>query len=110
MAKVQLVKHKMDFCEQIYKLSSAPQVRDALGLPDGTVENTKQFVEDIIQEEHEGKTVSRVILDENSNVIGITTLMFIDYDKKSCHIGSWIGYGYWGKGYNQASKLAILRF
>ncbi|KHF39227.1 GNAT family N-acetyltransferase [Halalkalibacter okhensis] len=109
MANVQLVKHKIDFCDQIYQLSSDPYVKGVLGLPDGKEEDTKQFVEAIIQEEHEGKTVSRVILDENSNVIGITTLMFIDHDKKSCHIGSWLGHKYWGKGYNQASKVAILR-
>ncbi|MCR6109649.1 GNAT family N-acetyltransferase [Bacillus sp. A301a_S52] len=109
MVQVQLVKHKMDYCEQIYKLSSAPQIKNALGLPEGTVENTKQFVKGIIQEECEGRTLSRVILNENSHVIGITTLMYIDFEKKSCHIGSWLGHDYWGKGYNQASKIAILR-
>jgi RimJ/RimL family protein N-acetyltransferase len=74
-----------------------------------TVEDTKKFVKNIIKEEKDGKTVSRVIFDENDDVIGITTLMFIDYEKKSCHIGTWIGYEYWGKGYNQASKIEILR-
>ncbi|WP_442978245.1 GNAT family N-acetyltransferase [Salarchaeum sp. III] len=39
----------------------------------------------------------------------MTTLMFIDYKQKSCHIGSWIGHEYWGKGYNLSSKVAILR-
>ncbi|WP_100374768.1 GNAT family N-acetyltransferase [Bacillus sp. FJAT-45037] len=109
MVQVQLVNHNMDYCEQIYKLSYAPQIKDALGLSDSTLEHTKQFVKGIIQEEHDGKTLSRVILDDNSNFIGITTLMFIDYKKKSCHIGSWLGHEYWGKGYNQASKIAILQ-
>ncbi len=35
--------------------------------------------------------------------------MFINHDKKSCHVGTWIGHDYWGQGYNEASKLEILR-
>ncbi|WP_349409693.1 GNAT family N-acetyltransferase [Pseudalkalibacillus sp. SCS-8] len=109
MAQVQLVKHKLEYSERIYELSSAPQVKDALALPDGTVADTKRFIASILQEEDEGKTVSRLILDEEQRVIGITTLMFIDRENKSCHIGTWIGHEYWGKGYNQVSKVAMLR-
>lgn len=109
MVNVQLVPHCDDYCERIYDLSSDPPVKDALGLPDGTIESTKQFIESMIIEEAEGKTVSRVILDENNKVVGITTLMFIDHVTKSCHIGSWIGHQYWGRGYNLDSKIAILR-
>jgi RimJ/RimL family protein N-acetyltransferase len=77
-------------------------------LPDGKVKDTENYVKKVINEERAGKTVSRVIFDEYSDVIAITTLMFIDQKKKSCHIGTWIGYDYWGKGYNQALKIAIL--
>ncbi|KMM37957.1 GNAT family N-acetyltransferase [Guptibacillus hwajinpoensis] len=109
MASVKLAKHSMNFCECIYELSSAKPVKNALGLTDGSIDKTKKFIRFIIQEEKEGKTLSRVLLDENSNVIGITTLMSINDEKKSCHIGTWIGFDYWGKGYNEASKIAILR-
>jgi RimJ/RimL family protein N-acetyltransferase len=109
MKKIQLVKHRMEYCEQIFKLSSAPPVKDALGLPDGTAEDTKQFIMKVMQEELSGNTISRVILDEKNNLIGLTDLMFINYENKSCHIGTWIGHEYWGLGYNEASKIAILR-
>ncbi len=49
-----------------------------------------------------------MILDEEGQVIGVTSLMFIDRHKKSCHIGSWLGYQFWGKGYNLEAKTAIL--
>ncbi|MEI5908065.1 GNAT family N-acetyltransferase [Bacillus spongiae] len=109
MASVELVKHNLNFCKCIYELSSAKPVKEALGLPDGSIDNTKEFIKSVIQEEQEGKTLSRVILDENSNVIGITTLMSINNEKKSCHVGTWIGFDYWGKGYNEASKIVILK-
>ncbi len=107
--KIKLVKHREEYCHEIYRLSSVPQVKDALGLPDGTVEDTKQFIQRVLAEEAEGKTVPRVILDEEGRLVGLTDLMFIDYKKKSCHIGTWIGHEYWGQGFNKTSKLAILQ-
>lgn len=108
MATVQLVKHKMEYCDSIFRLASAPPVKDALGLRENSVEDTKLFIQHILDEERLGKSVSRVILYESGDVIGVTTLMFIDYQKKACHIGTWIGHEYWGQGYNDASKIAIL--
>ncbi|KOS66922.1 GNAT family acetyltransferase [Lysinibacillus contaminans] len=105
---VTLVKHNLKYAEAIHALSSMPQVRDALGLPVGKVEDTINFIKRECVDEEEGKTVPRVVLDEEGQVIGVTTLMFIDHQKKSCHIGSWLGYEFWGKGYNLEAKIAIL--
>jgi len=109
MAAIHLVKHRLEYANEIFTLSSAPPVKEALGLPDGTVEDTKHFISMRIDEELEGKTVPRVILNKDFKVVGLTDLMFIDHQKKSCHIGTWIGHPYWGQGYNEASKIAILR-
>lgn len=109
MKRVKLVQHREEFSEEIYRLSSAPPVKEALGLPDGTVEDTKRFIHRVMVEEAEGKTLPRVILNEENRLVGLTDLMFIDHHKKSCHIGTWIGHGYWGQGYNEASKAAILQ-
>ncbi|MEK6190215.1 MAG: GNAT family N-acetyltransferase [Carnobacterium alterfunditum] len=109
MKRIQLVRHREEYCEEIFRLSSALPVKEALGLPDGTVEDTKRFIQRVMEEEKEGKTVPRVILNENSKLIGLTDLMFIDRQKKSCHIGTWIGCEYWGQGYNEDSKVAILK-
>ncbi|WP_033541805.1 GNAT family N-acetyltransferase [Planococcus sp. CAU13] len=109
MKKVKLVQHQEEYCEEIYRLSSAPQVKDALGLPDGTVADTRRFIQRVLAEEQAGATIPRVILNGKDKLIGLTDLMFIDHRKKSCHIGTWIGHEYWGQGYNEASKLAILQ-
>ncbi|MGK7378118.1 GNAT family N-acetyltransferase [Planococcus sp. 1R117A] len=109
MERIKLVKHQEEYCEEIFRLSSALPVKEALGLPDGTVEDTKRFIQRVMKEEEAGTTVPRVILNEEDKLIGLTDLMFIDYQKKSCHIGTWIGYEYWGQGFNEASKIAFLQ-
>ncbi|MCM0624931.1 GNAT family N-acetyltransferase [Lysinibacillus sp. OL1_EC] len=105
---VTLVRHDIKYAEAMHALSSMPQVRDALGLPAGKVEDTIHFIKRERIDEEEGKTVPRVVLNEEGQVIGVTSLMFIDHHKKSCHIGSWLGYQFWGKGYNLEAKTAIL--
>jgi RimJ/RimL family protein N-acetyltransferase len=93
----------------MFQLVSAPQVKDVLGIRDESVEDTQKFINWIIEEEKNGKQLSRVILNENDELIGVTTLMHINHEKKRCHIGTWLGHDYWGMGYNQESKIAILR-
>lgn len=109
METVTLVKHSKDYAQRIFELSSASPVKDALGLNVNGIEDTLNFIDYIIEADRTGREVSRVILNENNEVIGVTSLMKLNQENKSCHIGSWIGHEYWGKGYNQASKLEILR-
>ena len=80
---VTLVRHDIKYAEAMHALSSMPQVRDALGLPAGKVEDTIHFIKRERIDEEEGKTVPRVILDEEGQVIGVTSLMFIDRHKRA---------------------------
>ncbi|SFA87205.1 MULTISPECIES: GNAT family N-acetyltransferase [unclassified Bacillus (in: firmicutes)] len=105
---VNLVPHSLDFAERIFQLSSDEEVNHHLSFKDDSVEETKWFITHIINEEKEGRAVSRVILDDRLEPIGLTTLMSINHDKRSCHLGSWLGKDYWGKGYNQEAKEQIL--
>ncbi|WP_330217505.1 N-acetyltransferase [Planococcus halocryophilus] len=75
------MRHQEEYCEEVFRLSSALPVKEALGLPDGTIEDTKRFIQRVMEEEREGKTVPRVILNEESKLIGLTDLMFIDHQK-----------------------------
>ena len=109
MKKVKLVPHDLRYAKEIHRLSQAPEVKNALGLPTQSIEDTENFIINNLIEESEGKTVSRVILNEEEKLVGITTLMFIDQHKKHCHIGSWIGFEFWGLGYNLPSKIDILK-
>ncbi|WP_335727035.1 GNAT family N-acetyltransferase [Virgibacillus dokdonensis] len=48
------------------------------------------------------------MLNENKDLIGVITLKDINNVNKTCHIGTWIGHQYWGKGYNALAKSIIL--
>lgn len=109
MQRVRLVPHDLAYAGRIFKLTSAPQVRDALGLRDEKVEDTENYIRFIIKEEADGRALSRVVLNEYNEVIGITTLMSINRGKRRCHIGSWLGHNFWGQGYNQEAKMLILK-
>ncbi|KKB34331.1 GNAT family N-acetyltransferase [Bacillus thermotolerans] len=110
MVHVTLVPHHPKYAEAMSHLSSAPQVKDALGLSDDqtSVEGTTSFIEFIIEQERAGTQYSRVILNEEKHLVGVITLKDINTDNKTSHIGTWIGYPYWGKGYNQLAKKEIL--
>ena len=110
MIKVLLVPHNKKYAKSMSLLTSAPQVKDALGLTDDqtTLEGTIEFIEFILEQEKLGQQYSRVILNENEDLIGVITLKDINDTQKTCHIGTWIGHQYWGKGYNAIAKTEIL--
>lgn len=110
MTNVLLVPHNKIYEKSMSSLSSAPQVKNALGLTNdqASLKGTADFIEFIIEQEKLGKQYSRVILNENEDVIGVITLKDINQTTKTCHIGTWIGHEYWSKGYNELAKSEIL--
>ncbi|SDZ32569.1 GNAT family N-acetyltransferase [Thermoactinomyces sp. DSM 45892] len=107
--RTQLVKNDLQYADQIYHGSQEEHVRTALTLPKGTIDDTRTFIESTILAETEGKVLSRVILNEVEEVIGHTTLKDIDRQNGLAHLGTWISYPFWGKGYNEESKHLILK-
>ncbi|MGE8207802.1 GNAT family N-acetyltransferase [Heyndrickxia sp. NPDC080065] len=94
----------------MFELSNETHVREALGLQISDVQDTIDFIQFIIKEEKSGRQYSRVIYDETEGLVGVITLKDIDLTRKRCHIGTWIGYEYWGKGYNECAKKEILTY
>ncbi|WP_211750226.1 GNAT family N-acetyltransferase [Paenibacillus sp. Marseille-Q4541] len=109
MVNVKLVPHSFSYAENIFNKVSVPEVKDALGVNDKTVDDTLRYIKWILEDEQIGNQLSRVILNEADELIGITTLMFIDNHQKKCHMGTWVAHEYWGIGYNEASKFEILK-
>nr|WP_088066992.1 GNAT family N-acetyltransferase [Gottfriedia luciferensis] len=107
--RVKLVKNDLKYAEQVFKLSSDPGVKDVLGIKVDRIEDTIGFINYIVQQEIECKVVNRIILNEQDEVVGITCLKHLDRGDRICHIGTWIGVPFWGKGYNEASKIEILK-
>lgn len=110
MTKVFLASHHVKYAKSMSDLTSTPQVKDALGLTDEQVsfEGTRSFIEFILELEKLEKQYSRVILNEERELIGVITLKEIDRERRTSHIGTWIGFPYWGKGYNELAKKEIL--
>lgn len=110
MIKVFLVPHNKIYAKPMSLLSSAPQVKGPLGLTNdqASLKGTVDFIEFIIEQEKLENQYSRVILNENEDLIGVITLKDINKTNKNCHIGTWIGHQYWSKGYNELAKSEIL--
>ncbi|MFU2029957.1 GNAT family N-acetyltransferase [Bacillus wiedmannii] len=109
MQHVTLVPLDLRYVNVIFKLSSDPHVKNALGIKVEKIEDTKAFLLFAIEEERQKRSLSRMIVNEENEIIGLTTLKHINYEKKQSHIGSWLGYPYWGKGYNEAAKKEIFK-
>ncbi|MBE5104193.1 GNAT family N-acetyltransferase [Bacillus thuringiensis] len=109
MQHVRLLPLDLQYANVIFELSSDPPVKNALGIQVETVQDTKAFILFAIEEEQKGHSLSRVIVNEGNEIIGLTTLKHINCEKKQSHIGSWLGYPYWGKGYNEAAKKEIFK-
>ena len=110
MKKISLVPHNKSYAKSMSLLSTASQVKDALGLTNNQIslEGTIDFIEFILEQEQLGKQYSRAIINENENLIGVITLKDINDTNNTCHIGTWIGHQYWGQGYNALAKSEIL--
>ncbi|MEE6449724.1 GNAT family N-acetyltransferase [Gottfriedia acidiceleris] len=106
---VKLVRNDLKYAEQVFRLSSDPGVKDVLGIKVDSIEDTIRFINYIVQQEIDGKVINRIILNEQGEVVGITSLKHIDRGDGICHIGTWIGVPFWGQGYNEASKIEILK-
>ncbi|HDR4436468.1 GNAT family N-acetyltransferase [Bacillus thuringiensis] len=109
MQHVTLVPLDLRYANVIFRLSSNSHVKNALGIKVEKIEDTKAFLLFAIEEERQKRSLSRMIVNEENEIIGLTTLKHINYEKKQSHIGSWLGYPYWGKGYNEAAKKEIFK-
>ncbi|PFM65809.1 GNAT family N-acetyltransferase [Bacillus cereus] len=109
MKRVTLLPLDLRYANAIFELSSDPHVKNALGIKAETVEDTKAFILFAMEEERKEHSLSKVIVNEENEIIGLTTLKHINYEQKRSHIGSWLGYQYWGNGYNEAAKKEIFK-
>lgn len=111
MVCITLVPHDVQYAEEISKMTSAPAIRNALGLSDTqcSIAGTRDYIRLMQLEEKLGQQFSRMIFNEDDELIGVISLKGMDEKQKICHIGTWLGRQYWGKGYNQVAKMEMLK-
>ena len=109
MRAVTLKKHDRKYTEVMSSLIADPRVQNALGLnwQQVSIYGTRDFIDFIQGEERIGKQLSRIILNEKEEFIGVITIKSIDQAKGVAHVGTWLGADYWGLGYNELAKEAM---
>ncbi|BAR82419.1 GNAT family acetyltransferase [Bacillus thuringiensis serovar tolworthi] len=75
----------LDLCytNVIFELSSDPHIKNALGITVENIEDTKTFLLFAIEEERQKKSLSRMIVNEENEIIGLTTLKHINNEKSN---------------------------
>lgn len=100
-----LKKREMADCHALFDLVKHPEVFPFVRNKTETIEEYMFHVKNIIEEEEQGKLISRTILDEWENPIGCISLYEIKGNMG--FLGTWLGKPYHGKGYNQRAKNAF---
>lgn len=102
-----MLKHRdLHECNELFELlidpSVFPYVRQKATSADEYWFMTKQLIE----EEQEGKTISRTITDDWGQPIG--TISIFDVQDGAGFLGTWLGLPFQGKGFNQKAKKMFL--
>ncbi|MGR3205702.1 GNAT family N-acetyltransferase [Bacillus glycinifermentans] len=100
-----LKKREMADCHALFDLVKHPEVFPFVRNKTETIEEYMFHVKNTIEEEEQGKLISRTILDEWENPIGCISLYEIKGN--TGFLGTWLGKPYHGKGYNQRAKNAF---
>ena len=90
----------------LYDLLSHPAVFPYVRQKATSAEEYLFMTKQLIEEEQQGKTISRTITDDWGQPIG--TISIFDVQDGAGFLGTWIGKPYQGKGYNQKAKYLFL--
>lgn len=102
-----MLKHRdLHETTELYNLLSHPAVFPYVRQKATSAEEYLFMTKQLIEEEQQGKTISRTITDDWGQPIG--TISIFDVQDGAGFLGTWIGKPYQGKGYNQKAKYLFL--
>ncbi|MCH7322622.1 GNAT family N-acetyltransferase [Solibacillus sp. MA9] len=91
---------------ELYELLRHPSVFPYVRQKATSAEEYLFMTKQLMEEEQNGLTISRTIIDEWGTPIG--TISIFDIQDGAGFLGTWIGQPFQGIGYNQKAKLAFL--
>lgn len=91
---------------QLFDLVKDPAVSPFVRENAATLDQYYFVTKQSIEAEQNGKIITRTILNENHQPIGIISLL--DINNNTGFLATWIGQPYFGKGYNQTAKVTFL--
>ncbi len=102
-----MLKHReLHETAELYELLRHPSVFPYVRHKATSAEEYLFMTKQLIEEEQNGLTISRTIVDEWGTPIG--TISIFDIEDGAGFLGTWIGQPFQGFGYNQKAKLAFL--
>ncbi|WP_066372566.1 GNAT family N-acetyltransferase [Neobacillus fumarioli] len=102
-----LKKRELQDCQTLYDLMTHPDVFPFIRHKCASYEEFLFITKQTIEAEERGELISRTILDEWGNPIGVISLY--DLEDNAGFLGTWLGKPYHGKGYNQIAKSAFFQ-
>lgn len=99
-------RRELQECNELFELLSHPSVFPFVRQKAKTADEFWFMTNQLMEDEENGKVVSRTILDDWGQPIGSITLY--DVQDGAGFLGTWIGVPYQGKGYNQKAKELFL--
>ena len=100
-----LKRRELKDCEQLYPLLCDPAIFPFVRQKAQSYEEYLFLTKHTLEEEENGNTISRTIVDEWNQPIG--TISLFDIEDGAGFLGTWIGKPYHGKGYNRLAKDAF---
>ncbi|WP_062357084.1 GNAT family N-acetyltransferase [Bacillus kwashiorkori] len=97
-----LKKRELHDCATLYELITHPDVFPFVRQKPSSLEEYIFMTKQMMEAEERGELISRTIIDEWGNPIGVITLY--DINEHAGFLGTWLGKPYHGKGYNSIAK------
>lgn len=97
-----LKKRDLHECHSLYNLMTDPAVFPYVRHKSQSYEEYLFMTKQLIVEEEQKRCISRTIMNEVGQPIG--TIELYDIDHQSGFLATWIGFPYFGQGYNQRAK------
>ncbi|MEI5906859.1 GNAT family protein [Bacillus spongiae] len=100
-----LKKRELEDCKELFDLMIHPDVFPFVRQKVYSYEEFLFLTRQVMEQEERGEIISRTILNEWGNPIGLINLF--DINDHCGFLGTWLGKPYHGKGYNQPAKEAF---
>jgi ribosomal-protein-alanine N-acetyltransferase len=110
LSNVKLVPLSANISPPLYSILQNPEVTKYLNLTLPTFQDAQRYVHAQMEAEKRGLGVSRAILNEKNQVIGMVSIFNIHPQKKIGELGLFLGQGSWGKGHCMSAHSQMLDY
>lgn len=100
---------QLQYAPYLYETLQDPEVTRYLGLSLPKIEDTQRFIARLQQEERQGQSFARIIVNDRRQYVGFVSLFNIHPHKGIGELGLFLDKKHWGKGYPIPVHEKVLR-